>query len=309
MSSTDAPTEVVGRFAPSPSGRMHAGNIFAALVAWLLAKSADGRIVLRIEDLDSDRSKREYVDAVMRDFEFLGLTWDGEPLFQNGRAHAYQDAYATICQKYRVYPCWCTRADIQSASAPHDGEKAIYPGTCRHLDDTERARLMSVRKPAWRIQVPPMDICFDDKLQGRYAESLMRDCGDFILRRSDGAFAYQLAVVVDDACQGVNQVVRGCDLLSSTPQQIFLQRALGYPQPEYAHVPLLVSDDFRRLSKRDHDAGIEELKSEYDNAEGIIGHIAGVTGLTPTTDPIGAEELLKHFDVESLRRRYQILWR
>ena len=192
--------KVVGRFAPSPTGRMHAGNIYAALTAWLVAKSQDGEIVLRIEDLDRERSKSEYIDAVQRDFEMLGLTWDRGPFFQHDRDEAYAAAFDFLKERGLIYPCYCTRADLHAASAPHRGEKLVYPGTCRLLSAEERAaKEVSGRRSAMRLRTREEVISFHDTIQGDYSQNLERDCGDFLVRRSDQAFAYQLAVVVDDA--------------------------------------------------------------------------------------------------------------
>ncbi len=301
--------KVIGRFAPSPTGRMHAGNIYAALVAWLIAKSQGGEIVLRIEDLDRERSKPEFIDAVQRDFEMLGLTWDHGPFFQHDRDEAYAAAFNSLVERGLVYPCYCTRADLHAASAPHRGEKLVYPGTCRSLSVDERAaREASGRKPAMRLIVPDEIISFRDTIQGEYSQNLEFDCGDFLIRRSDQAFAYQLAVVVDDAAQGVNCVVRGVDLLCSTPQQIYLQDLLGLPRPAYGHIPLLVAERDRRLSKRDHDASLDALLARFGSPEAIIGHIAGVVGLAPTTEPATPEQLLSCFSLKNLHGRIQIAW-
>ena len=305
--------EVVGRFAPSPTGRMHAGNVFAALVAWLVAKAQGGRMVLRIEDLDAQRSKREYVDAVQRDFERLGLTWDEGPFFQHDREEAYRAAFDALAARGLVYPCFCTRADLHAASAPHRGEKPVYPGTCRGLSDEERARRVAAgRTPAQRLAVPDRDVALQDLVQGSYRQNLARECGDFLVRRSDGAFAYQLAVVVDDAEQGVNSVVRGVDLLCSTPQQMHLQDLLGLPHPVYAHVPLVVAERDRRLSKRDHDAALDALLERFKTPEGVVGHIAGITGLAASCDPATPEELLQDFDLAALPTTFpdlvQVRW-
>ena len=248
----------VGRFAPSPTGRMHAGNIFAALMSWLIVKSQDGAIILRIEDLDVERSRSSYADQVCRDFESLGLTWDEGPFYQHDRDEAYQDAYQRLVDSGIVYPCFCTRADLHAASAPHRGEKLVYPGICRNLTAQEVEERSANRKPAYRVRVPHRVYELDDLVQGKYAQELESECGDFIIRRSDGLFAYQLAVVVDDAAQGVNCIVRGMDLLVSTPQQMFLQEQLGFEQCDYAHVPLMVGERDRRLSKRDRDAALDE---------------------------------------------------
>ena len=304
---------VVGRFAPSPTGRMHAGNIYAALAAWLVAKSQGGTIVLRIEDLDRERSKAEYINAVQRDFELLGLTWDRGPYYQHDRDEAYLEAFRALQRKGLVYPCFCTRADLHAASAPHRGEKFVYPGTCRGLTAGQIADKSLVRAPAQRLRVPDAMYSFKDMVQGRYEQNLAHECGDFLIRRSDQAFAYQLAVVVDDAAQGVTSVVRGVDLLCSTPQQLYLQELLGLDHPHYAHIPLLVAEKNRRLSKRDHDAGIEELLARFKTPEAIIGHIAGICGLAPTCDPATPEQLLATFDPMQLPQIFcdpvQIPWR
>lgn len=292
---------VVGRFAPSPTGRMHAGNIFAALVAWLVAKSQGGRMVLRVEDLDKERSKPQFIDGVQRDFEALGLYWDEGPFFQHDRDEAYRAAFSQLHERGLIYPCYCTRADLHAASAPHRGEKSVYPGTCRSLSVSERTeREAAGRRPAQRLMVPADAVTFDDLIQGSTTQRLDTECGDFLIRRSDGAFAYQLAVVVDDAAQGVNSVVRGVDLLCSTPQQIYLQQLLGLPSAQYAHVPLLVAEQDRRLSKRDRDAALDELLERFKTPAAVIGYIAGITGLAPTTDPTTPEELLDTFSLEQL---------
>lgn len=313
-SSAPSQTPVIGRFAPSPTGRMHAGNIFAALVAWLVAKSQGGRMVLRVEDLDRERSKPRFVSDVQRDFESLGLTWDEGPYFQHDRDEAYRAAFDALAGRNLVYPCFCTRADLHAASAPHRGEKPVYPGTCRSLSADERSARAAAtgRVPAERLIVPDRVYGLDDLVQGPYTQNLARDCGDFLVRRSDGAFAYQLAVVVDDAEQGVNSVVRGMDLLCSTPQQIYLQELLGLPEAVYAHVPLIVGERDRRLSKRDRDAALDELLVRFKTPAAIIGHIAGLTGLAPSADPVTPEELLPLFSAGQLKSCFpdpiQIQW-
>lgn len=313
MTAASPSVPIVGRFAPSPTGRMHAGNVFAALAAWLVAKSQGGKIVLRIEDLDAERSKPVHIDAVQRDFEALGLTWDEGPYFQHDRTEAYRAAFDELRARGLVYPCFCTRADLHAASAPHRGEKPVYPGTCRGLSAAERAARAQQRTPAQRLAVPDERIAFVDQVQGPYEQDLARDCGDFLVRRSDGAFAYQLAVVVDDAAQGVTSVVRGVDLLCSTPQQLYLQQLLGLPHPAYAHVPLLVAERDRRLSKRDRDAALDELLARFKTPAAVIGHIAGIVGLAPTCDPATPEELLATFDLAALPTTFddlvQVRWR
>ena len=293
---------VRGRFAPSPSGRMHLGNIWSGLLAWLSARSAGGEMVLRLEDLDPDRCTRAWCDQVMRDLEWLGLTWDNEPVYQSERTQVYAEAFHTLEEQGLIYPCYCTRAERLAASAPHrsDGQ-TIYDGRCSRLTEGEREVLSQTRRPAWRVKVWEESITFCDLLQGEYKEDLKTDCGDFILRRSDGVYAYQLAVVVDDAAMGVNQVVRGSDLLSSTPRQIYLQRLLGLKEPEYGHVPLLLSADGRRLAKRDRDQELGELQSRYTAPE-LLGRLAHLAGLIPEPAPITAQELIPLFSWEKLPR-------
>lgn len=293
---------VRGRFAPSPSGRMHLGNLWSALLAWLSARSQGGEMVLRLEDLDPDRCTRAWCDQVMRDLEWLGLTWDNEPVYQSERTAVYAEAFRALEERGLIYPCYCTRAERLAASAPHrsDGQ-TIYDGRCSRLTEAEREALSQTRRPAWRVKVGQGPITFCDFLYGEYKEDLKTDCGDFILRRSDGVYAYQLAVVADDAAMGVTQVVRGSDLLSSTPRQIYLQRLLGLPEPEYGHVPLLLAADGRRLAKRDRDQELGELQSRYTAPE-LLGHLAHLAGLIPEPAPITAQQLVPLFSWEKLPR-------
>ena len=300
---------VRGRFAPSPSGRMHLGNAWSALLAWLSVRSRGGVMVLRLEDLDPDRCKRPLCDGVEADLRWLGLDWDeggsagGDAYYQSQRGAYYQAALDRLRNMDLLYPCFCTRGQLHAPNAPHrsDGE-VIYPGTCRELTEREREERAKTRRPALRIRVPDREITFTDLLQGTYQENLARDCGDFILRRSDGVFAYQLAVVVDDGLMGVNQVVRGSDLLTSTPRQIFLQRLLGYSTPEYCHVPLLCAPDGRRLSKREADLTLDSLRASGVRPEEIVGRLACCAGLMDRPEPISARELIPLFDLSKLPR-------
>ena len=297
----------VGRFAPSPSGRMHLGNLWSCLLAWLSARSAGGGMVLRLEDLDPDRCKQEYCDQVMRDLEWLGLDWDGEPMYQSRRTEAYAAAFAQLEEKGLIYPCYCTRAERLAASAPHRSDGVvIYDGRCRRLTEEEKAELARSRRPAWRVEVPEGVISFRDLCQGEYREDLKADCGDFILRRSDGVYAYQLAVVVDDAAMGVTQVVRGSDLLDSTPRQLWLQDALGLPNPEHGHVPLLLAPDGRRLAKRDRDLELGQLQETY-TAPQLVGVLAHAAGLIPERAPVTPAELLSRFSWDKVPRHDLVL--
>lgn len=305
--------QAIGRFAPSPSGFLHAGNIFAYLVSWLLVKHLGGKNILRIEDLDTFRSKRAYADRLMSDLEAMGLYWDGEPLFQSTRTQAYTEAFESLEARGMLYPCFCTRADLHAASAPHAGEKPIYSGKCSHLDAQETASLKDAGRPfSVRIRVPDQAIGFDDLLQGPYSQNLKDGCGDFVIRRSDGVFAYQLAVVADDAFQGVNFIVRGYDLLDSTPQQIYLQDKLYLPHLQYAHIPLMLDSSGRRLSKRNTDAGSDALRDRFGSWEAAIGRIAFVSGIIPEDEPMSPEDILRFSSfsglAECLKGRKFITW-
>ena len=263
-------SSTVGRYAPSPSGRMHLGNLCCCLLAWLSAKSSGGKVVLRIEDLDAVRCPREFADLLEADLAWLGLAADEGgskggprgPYYQSERSAIYEEYYQKLVRKGLVYPCFCSRSQLHAADAPHRSDgKVVYAGTCRNLTPEEIVLRTARRKPAWRVMVPDETISFVDGHMGPYAENLAQDCGDFYLRRADGVFAYQLAVVVDDALMGVTQVVRGADLLSSTPRQLWLYRELGLPAPEFYHMPLLLAVDGRRLSKRDGDESLEHLQA------------------------------------------------
>ena len=286
----------MGRFAPSPTGRMHAGNIYSSLVAWLIAKNQGGEVLLRIEDLDKERSRQEYIDQVMRDYERFGLFWDKGPTYQSNRDDAYENAFSLLSSKCGTYPCYCSRADLKAASAPHLGEKHVYAGTCRNLTSQQQYEKSLLKAPSYRVCVPSQSISFCDLLQGEFSQELSTECGDFLIRRADGLFAYQLAVVVDDAASGVTSVVRGYDLITSTPQQIFLQRMLGFEMPDYAHVPLLVNKQGKRLSKRDKDASLDQMLEEYKTPEAILGHIAYVGKLLEREEPLTPSEILDVFN-------------
>ena len=301
---------VTGRFAPSPSGRIHLGNILCCLLAWLSARQQGGKILLRIEDLDTARCPRRYADQMAEDLEWLGLTWDegpgaggpDGPYYQSERTALYQAALERLEARGLVYPCFCTRAELHAASAPHreDGQ-AVYPGTCRSLTPEEIAERRRTRAPALRLRVPDETWGFTDSHLGPFREKLARDCGDVLLRRSDGLFAYQLAVVVDDAAMGVTEVVRGADLLPSTPRQLYLYHLLDLAPPRFRHVPLLLAPDGRRLSKRDADAGLDDLRPRM-TAEALLGKLAYLAGFHPSAAPAPAEALLEEFDWDRVPR-------
>lgn len=385
----------VGRFAPSPTGRMHLGNVFSSLLAWLSVRSQGGKLVLRIEDLD-DRARSGPWDALlMDDLRWLGLDWDEGPYYQTDRIDLYADAVRQLDDMGLVYPCFCTRAELHAASAPHASDGTpVYAGTCRGLTAAEVAARSKARPPALRLKVPPVQgiassrgpfesdapeskhskteltdfgnsmpreltfgdcsergvrggaasqgttggdhggaalrgtadgirggaasqgaaggvrgavasrsaaggdagvMHFEDRTYGPQREVLAEECGDFLVRRSDGVYAYQLAVVVDDADMGVNEVVRGCDLLGSTARQMYLQDLLGYAHPSYAHVPLLVAPDGRRLSKRDRDCDMGVLREHFGMPEALLGRLAYVAGLVPSPEPRTADKLVDEF--------------
>lgn len=291
----------VGRFAPSPSGRMHLGNVFTALLAWLSVRSQDGKMLLRIEDLDPDRSKRAYITALREDLCWLGLDWDEEMPLQSTRGAVYTEAFSQL----DTYPCYCTRSELHDASAPHASDGTfIYAGTCRNLTEAERADKQ--RKPAWRVRVPEETVSFCDGVFGAQEEKLAEECGDFIVRRSDGVYAYQLAVVCDDALGGVTEVVRGSDLLGSTARQIWLYRTLGFPVPQFYHVPLLVASDGKRLSKREKSLDMAHLREKY-TPETLLGKLAHIAGLTETDAPIAARELINQFSWEKIDREMRVI--
>lgn len=293
--------QVIGRFAPSPSGRMHLGNLFSALLAWCFVRSQDGTMVLRLEDLDPARCRPEYSEQLKEDLLWLGLNWDTEQTRQSLRSAAYRREFLKLEEMGLVYPCYCTRNELHAASAPHASDGNVrYPGTCRTLTVQERAE--KKKAPCWRICVPDEEISFADGLQGDYAENLQNDCGDFIIRRADGVYAYQLAVVTDDAAAGVTQVVRGCDLLSSTPRQIWLQKMLGFNTPQYYHVPLLMAPDGRRLSKREHDLDMGALRQRY-TPEQLLGRLGFLAGLLPEPAAVSAAELGSIFSWEKVPKQ------
>lgn len=286
-----APRPEKGRFAPTPSGRMHLGNVFCALLAWLSAKSAGGTMVLRIEDLDTLRCSPVYTRQIMDDLAWLGLTWDegGEMpgYVQSGESARYAAAVECIARQARVYPCYCSRTTVRAAAAPHPADaEPVYAGTCRSLTPAQRAAFEKAgRKASLRVTVPDEVISFTDGVCGAQRENLAADCGDFILRRSDGGYAYQLAVVADDARMGVTQVVRGRDLLSSTARQLWLYRLLDAAPPRFFHIPMLCDAAGRRLAKRDRDfdMGAVRARCTPQQLTGALGRLAGLGDGSPCT--------------------------
>jgi glutamyl-tRNA synthetase len=249
---------VTGRFAPSPTGTLHLGNLRTALLAWLFARSAGSRFLVRMEDLDTGRVRPGSAEEQLSDLAAIGLDWDGDVVFQSTRTRLYADALARLRGAGRLYECYCTRAEIREAASAAHGPlpEGAYPGTCLRLSDAELAeKRASGRPPALRVRAEGARVAFSDRLAGRI-EGVV---DDFVVRRGDGAFAYNLAVVVDDADQGVTEVVRGSDLADSTPRQLWLARELGLPEPSYAHVPLVLGPDGARLAKRHGDVTLREV--------------------------------------------------
>ena len=299
--------QVVGRFAPSPSGYLHLGNLLAMLLAWLDCRAQNGRLLFRLEDLDPGRSRREYIDALAGDLRWLGLDWDGgwpeEPGFaQSGRSERYQAAFETLRRRGLVYPCWCSRARrLAAASAPAPGEAQFDPGCpCARLSQEEQARRLATdRRPAWKLRAPDDWISVEDGHYGSLRQNPAREGGDFVIRRSDGVFAYQLAVCVDDMEMGVTRVVRGRDLLDSTPRQSWLIQTLGGTPPSYCHAPLLVEGG-GKLSKRLGSLSTQALRREM-SPEALVGRLAWLCSLRETAEPVTPRELLADFDWKKVR--------
>ena len=278
---------------------MHLGNVFAALLAWASVRSRDGEMVLRMEDLDTQRTSGEFAALLRQDLAWLGLDYDRETPPQSQRTEAYDRAFQILEERGLLYPCFCTRSQLHSVNAPHlsDGTY-VYPGTCRDLTPEQIAAFR--RKPAWRVRVPDRVWQFRDRVQGDYRLNLATECGDMVVRRADGVYVYQLAVTVDDGEAGVTEVTRGMDLLSSAPRQMYLQELLGYPHPAYAHVPMLLAPDGRRLSKRDRDLDLGELRKNV-TPEQLIGTLAYSAGILERKEPISARELAAEFSWDKVK--------
>lgn len=313
-----------GRFAPSPTGRMHLGNVYSALLSWLSVRSQGGAWVLRIEDIDPQRSRPAYAQQIKDDLRWLGLDWD-EEYTQSQRFSLYEQYLRQLQATGLVYPCYCTRADIMATQAPHESDgRIVYAGTCRPQElrgvkrvegvegsiprafdspiprkiDSSKNRKIDAstpqRPPSLRLFVPDEDIAFTDAHYGPQSVNLATHCGDFVLRRADGAWAYQLAVVVDDALMGITEVVRGRDLLLSAPQQLYLYRLLGFPAPTFCHLPLLCNASGQRLCKRDKSLDLGELR-QHHSAEALLGLLAFHAGLIDQPSPISAQSLIPLF--------------
>lgn len=293
---------IVGRFAPSPTGRMHTGNIYTALMSWLSAKARGGRWILRIEDLDPQRSRYEYARLIEDDLSWLGLKWDeggldnigpNGPYVQSERGEIYRKYLDKLRESDLTYPCYCTRADLMTSSAPHQSDgRVIYPGTCRPSRIKNIPEGRSIRST--RLMVPDDTVVFTDRIAGPQRFNLARECGDFVVHRADGTWSYQLAVVVDDALMGVTEVVRGDDLLLSAAQQIYLYRIFGFKIPGFAHLPLILNEAGRRLSKRDASESMAELRRLHTPTQ-LLGRVAFLAHLLPEPCSVTLSDLLEIF--------------
>lgn len=288
---------MTGRFAPSPTGNLHVGNLRTALIAWLAARSAGESFLLRVEDLDIVASSDEHERAQQADLRAIGIDWDGVVWRQRDRFPEYRDALRKLAEQGLTYECFCSRREIrESAAAPHGNAGLVYPGTCRDLSAGERADRREDREPAIRFRSDGRSVEIDDVVTGRH----WAPPHDVVLRRNDGVPAYNLAVVVDDAAQGVDLVVRGDDLLPSTPTQVAILRALGQRAPRYAHVPLVVGADGRRLAKRDGAITLADLASLGVSADTVRAALAVSIGLAEPGEAVDAAELVDRFDLAAV---------
>ena len=306
-----------GRFAPTPSGSLHLGNARTALLAWLQMRAAGGEILLRMEDIDKLRSRAVWAEEILRDLAWLGLDFDegpeeggpAGPYEQSRRTGFYEQALDKLAAAGLLYPCYCSRADLaQLASAPHGlgSEGPAYPGTCRRLSAGERAERAAAKSPSLRFALPEREVRFVDGLMGeqRFPPGAG---GDFVVRRADGIIAYQLAVSVDDAAMGITDVLRGMDLLDSTPRQLLLLEALGCSAPAYAHVPLLYGPDGARLSKRHGAVGVAALRRSGVRAENVVGCLAHWSGLLDRPEPVRPQELIGEFELARVPKEPVVL--
>ena len=298
----ESPTAIVGRFAPSPSGPMHLGNARTALAAWLDVRVRGGRMLLRLEDLDRDRCRAAFADPIRRDLEWLGLAWDAETPPQSRRSDAYDAALSRLSAAGRLYECFCSRRELAVASAPHGASGGRYPGTCRDLSSEGRAaRRAAGRTPSLRLRLPAGPVTIHDRLLGVFDEVPGRTMGDVVVRRSDGLHSYQLAVVVDDAADGVTDVLRGDDLLPSAGCQVVLQELLDLDRVSYAHVPLVLGADGRRLAKRHGAVAIAELRESGVPAEQVVGRLGQTLGIE-TGGVAAPEDLVGEFALDRISR-------
>ena len=305
-----------GRYAPSPTGRLHLGNLRTAVLAWLNTRLNKGKFILRIDDLDSPRIRPGALGQILEDLRWIGLDWDegpdtggkSGPYLQSLRLGHYENAFLRLRHQSRVFPCRCSRKDIALAvSAPHlDQPTRIYPGTCRPgklAETTDASRCNPRNELSWRYGVGNSVVTYNDKLWGRQQQNLGSAVGDFVVKRKDGLYAYHLATVVDDGLMGVTDVLRGEDLLDSTPRQIELMKTLGIRVPEFWHVPLLHDDNGRRMSKRDGSNSLQQWQEKSKSPSRLVGHFARSLGLIDEDRPLSLTDLLQQLDPETFRQR------
>ena len=306
---------VKGRFAPTPSGNMHIGNALCYLLAWLSARSQGGGVVLRFEDTDLLRMRPGAVEQTFSDLLWLGLDWDEGPApderggayFQSCRTEIYNKYFDELRARGMVYPCFCSRRDVRLASAPHESDRAaVYPGSCRDLSPREVEERMKKRAPAWRLRLGDETVCFRDALRGEFSCEILREYGDFPIRRADGVYCYQFTVALDDALMGVNEVLRSRDLISSAPWQVYVQELFGFDAPLFVHIPLLLDPDGQRMAKRDFSLSLRELRRHYSPEE-VVGSLGFLAGLQDEPRPCTADELLPLYAPEKLPREDIVL--
>jgi glutamyl-tRNA synthetase len=296
--------ETRGRFAPSPTGELHLGNARTALLAWLWARHEAGTFAMRVEDIDAPRVRPGLAERQLDELRWLGLDWDGAPVYQSQRTSLYEEALHRL--RDHVYECFCSRAEIAAvASAPQGDEGPRYPGTCAELTAAQRAERRRTRAPSLRLRVPPGPIAFTDEIAGPQSFDVQAMTGDFVLRRADGIFAYQLAVTVDDGAMGITQVLRGADLMSSTARQILLHRLLGQAEPRWAHAPLVLSESGERLSKRDRAQSLSALREAGRDPRQVVAHLARLSGIDGSTirgEGRKPQDLLSRFSLNRVPR-------
>ena len=306
---------VKGRFAPTPSGNMHVGNALCYLLAWLSARSQGGSVVLRFEDTDLLRMRPGAVEQTFSDLLWLGLDWDEGPAsderggayFQSCRTEIYDRYFNELHERGLVYPCFCSRRDVRLVSAPHEEDRAaVYPGTCRDLTAAEAAERMKKRAPAWRLRVGDETVRFRDRIRGEFSCAILREYGDFPIRRADGVYCYQFTAALDDALMGVREVLRSRDLLSSSPWQVYLQELFGFAPPVFVHIPLLLDTEGQRMAKRDFSLSLRELRRHYSPEE-VVGALGFLAGLQDEPRPCAAGALLPLYAPEKLPREDIVL--
>ncbi len=306
---------VKGRFAPTPSGNMHVGNALCYLLAWLSARSQGGGVVLRFEDTDLLRMRPGAVEQTFSDLLWLGLDWEEGPApderggeyFQSCRTEIYNKYFDELRARGMVYPCFCSRRDVRLVSAPHESDRAaVYPGSCRDLSPREVEERMKQRAPAWRLRLGDETVGFRDALRGEFSCEILREYGDFPIRRADGVYCYQFTTALDDALMGVSEIVRSRDLLASAPWQILVQRLFGREPGVYVHIPMLLDEEGKRMAKRDFSLSLREIRRRY-TAEETLGALAFLAGLIEEPAPCRIGELVPLFTWERLPREDIVL--